>query len=178
MSNGDLDNLARWLAAEREGLPDEADALFHALAVRHLRPWEAPATLADRIMAALPSAAGSGWRAAVTRVLASRSGRASVAAAVGVLGIGLGAASPAHVIGGAPAAVEGLAQLVHGGSTLVSAAVYAWGASWSLLVSLGMAAAAVASSGNGPVLIGANLLLACGAGAGLCHLLAPREEYS
>jgi hypothetical protein len=102
--------------------------------------------------------------------------RATVAAAVGVLGVSLAAASLNQLLAFSTGGVEALARLAHAVSTSFDAALGVMGATWTLLMDLGTAALVVASSGQAPVLIGANLLLACLAFAGLSRLLSPREE--
>ena len=64
MSHRHMDELDRWLAAEQAGGLDEADALFAAVASRHLPMLHEPAGLSAAILASLPRRRTSGWFAA------------------------------------------------------------------------------------------------------------------
>jgi len=178
MSHRDTDDLARWLEAEQAESWDEADELFAAIASRHLPLAAEPAGLAARIMAAVPGRARARWFGTLSGFAGARWVRATVAAAVAVLGASLGAVSPGQIVNAAAASVEALAWLAHGASAGLSAAVSVWGGSWALLVNLGRAASLLASSGAAPLVIAGNLLLACAAFAGLSRLLSLREECS
>jgi hypothetical protein len=178
MSDRDMDELARWIAAEQEAPWDEADALFAAVASRYLPVTDAPPGLSARIMAAIPRRAATPWTRASEELAASRWARATLIAALVVLGIALSAVSASQFFDVAAASVETLARIAHGLSTSLSAAVGVFVASWTLLNSLGRAATVVTTTGAAPVVIAANLLLACLAFAGLSRLLAPREECS
>ncbi len=178
MSDKDMDELARWLAAEQEAPWDDADALFATVASRYLPPAGAPANLSARIMAALPRQAASPWMRMTVDLAASWSARATLVGALVVLGISLSAVSASRFFDVAAASVEILARIAHGVSTSLSAAVGVFVASWTLLTSLGRAAIVVTTTGAAPIVIAANLLLACLAFAGLSRLLAPQEECS
>ena len=54
MSDRHMDELDRWLAAEQAGGLEEADALFAAVARRHLPLLQEPAGLSAAILASLP----------------------------------------------------------------------------------------------------------------------------
>jgi len=176
MSRRDTDALGRWLAAERAGSRDEADAWFAAVAARHLRRVAEPAELAARVMAALPRTPAARRFSMVMDAASSWWVRAAVAAAVVVLGVALATLSLSQVLGFATRSVEAAARLVLGISTSCSAALGVLGASFALLVDLGRAASLLATSGPAPALISANVLLACLAFAGLSRLLSSREE--
>lgn len=178
MRDTDTDDLARWLAAEQAGASDEADALFAMVVARHLPLLPEPDGLAERISAAVPRGAWARSLATFAGLAGARWVRATVVAAVAVLAAAFGAVSPGQLFAAAAASVEAAAWLAHGVSAGLTAAVYVWGGSWSLLVNLGQAATLVASSGIVPMLIAANLLIACGAFAGLSRLLSLREECS
>ena len=176
MRHKDTDELARWLAAEQAESGDDADALFAAVASRHLPLLPEPAGLTARIMAALPRKATAGRLGEVLDVAGSWWVRATVAAAVGVLGVAFATISLGQLLDFSARSVEALARLTSGLATSLSAAVGVCGVAWAVLMNLGRAAIVVASSGSAPVLIGANVLLACLAFAGLSRLLSPREE--
>jgi hypothetical protein len=176
MSDRDMDELARWMAAEQGESWDDADALFATLASRYLPLGEAPAGLSGRIFAAIPRQVAVSRFPAFADFIRSWWARATVAASVLVLGLALGALRPGQLFAFAPHAIEVSARLVHGVSASLTAALGLWGVSWSLLGDLGHAAIVVTTSGQAPTLIGASLLLACAAFAGLTRLLSPREE--
>jgi hypothetical protein len=178
MTDRNMDELARWMAAEQGASWDEADALFAGVASRYLPLTEAPAGLTVRIMAAVPHRAASLNARAMGDVASSWWGRLTVAAALAVLGAALSAVSAGQLFDLAAFAVEALARISHGVSTSLTAALGIWGVSWTLLMSLGRAAMLVTTSGAVPALIAASLLLAITSFAGLTRLLAPREECS
>jgi hypothetical protein len=178
MIDRDMDELARWMAAEQDAPWDEADVLFAAVASRNLPVADAPASLSARIMAALPPHPVSPWAGATVALAASWWARATLVAALVVLGLSLSAASASRVFEVAAASVETLAGIAHGASTALSAAIGVFVASWELLTSLGQAAIVVTTTGAAPVVIAANLLLACLTFAGLSRLLVRQEECS
>jgi hypothetical protein len=177
MNRRDTDELARWMAAEQAGSLDDADAWFGAVLSRHLPRVVEPAGLVARVMAALPRTATVGWFGAVFDAVGSWWVRATVAAAVAVLGFTLAGVSLGQLLAFSAHSVEVLARLALGVSTSLSAAFGVVAASLALLVDLGRAAMVLATSGPAPAVIGANVLLACLAFAGLSRLLSPREEY-
>jgi len=177
MNRRDTDELARWVAAEQADAWDEADACFAAMASRHLPRLAEPAGFSARVMAALPRRAALGRFGAVLDAASAWWVRAAIAAAVAVLGIALAGVSVGQLLTFSTGSVEALARLALGISTSMSAALGVVAASWAVLLDLGRAAMVLTTSGPAPVLIGANILLACLAFAGLSRLLCPREEY-
>lgn len=177
MSDRHMDELGRWLAAEQAGASDEADVLFAAVASRHLPLLQAPAGLAAAILAAVPRRSEAGRFAAVVELVGSWWVRATVAAAVGVLGIALATLSLSQLLAFSSWSVEGLARLAHGASAALAASIEVCSATVTLLVDLGRAAMVVAGFGAAPVVIAANVLVAGLAFLGLSRLLSPREEY-
>lgn len=178
MSDRHMDELDRWLAAEQAGGLEEADALFAAVARRHLPLLQEPAGLSAAILASLPRGSPSGWLAALLNPGASRWARATVAASVAVLGVALATLSLGRLIAFWSWSVEVLARLTHGAWAAAAAAIEVGGATIALLGDLGRAAMVVAGSGAAPALIVANVLLASLAFLGLSRLLSPREEFS
>jgi hypothetical protein len=170
MRDRDLDELARWLAAEQAGLDDEADWLFAAVFARSVPRLAPPDTLGARVLAAWAA------RRAVFDPFASRWAKAVVGATLGVVGISLAILSPRLVFNGLLVGAGLMVRL--SGSVVASGRVVAGLAlaSWPVAASLAHAAAFVATTGPAGLVIGANLLLAVAAVAGLKRLLAPREE--
>jgi hypothetical protein len=177
MSDRHTDELDRWLAAEQAGALDEADALFSAVARRHLPPLEEPAGLSAAIMAALPRRRAAGWLAPFLDLGASRWAHATVAAAVAVLGVAFATMSLDRLVGFSSWSVEALARVAAGTVAALAAVAGVCGATLGLILDLGRAAAVVAGSGAAPALIAANLLVASLAFLGLFRLLSPREEF-
>jgi hypothetical protein len=177
MSDRHMEELGRWLAAERAGALDEADVLFAAVASRHLPLLQAPAGLSAAVLAAVPRRSEAGRFAAVFELVGSWWVRATVAAAVGVLGIALATLSLSQLLAFSSWSVEGLARLAHGASAALAAAIGVCGAALTLIVDLGRAAMLVAGSGAAPAVIAANVLVAGLAFLGLSRLLSAREEY-
>ncbi len=178
MSDRPMDELARWLAAERAGALDEADELFAAVASRHLPLLREPAGLKAAILAAVPSRGRARRFAAVFELAGSRWVRATVAAAVGVLGIALATVSLDQVVSFSAWSVEGMARFAHGASAALAVAFGVCGATAALLVNLGRAAMLVAGSGAVPAVIAADVLVAGLAFLGLFRLMSPQEECS
>jgi hypothetical protein len=176
MNSRVTDELARWVAAEQADAWDEADARFAAMASVHLPRLLEPAGLAARVMAALPRTSNVlGFR-----VVLDAAGwwwvRATVAAAVTVLGAALAGVSLGQFLAFSTRSVEALARLAAGLFTSGSAVLGVVAAAWGVLIDLGRAAMVLVTSGPAPALIGANVLLACLAFAGLSRLLSPQEE--
>ncbi len=178
MSDRHMDELDRWLAAEQAGGLEEADALFAAVARRHLPLLQEPAGLSAAILASLPRRRTSGWFAALLNPGASRWARATVTASVAVVGVALATLSLGRLIRFSSWGVEALARLTHGAWAAVAAGLEVGGATIALLGDLGRAATLVAGSGVAPVLIVANLIVAALAFFGLSRLLSPGEEFS
>ena len=122
MSDIDMDELPRWMAAEQDAPWDEADALFAAVASRYLPAADAPASLSAHIMAALPRQAASPWARAAGDLVASWWVRATLVAAFVVLGMSLSTVSTSQVFDLTAASVEAVARTAHGLSTSLSAA--------------------------------------------------------
>jgi hypothetical protein len=175
MSERNDKTLGRWLDAEGAGASDDADRLFAALAATYLRRFEAPAGLAERVLATLPvelwTAARPAWDLA-----ASWWSRALALAAVAVLGVGLALVSPRHLVVLGVEAVSVAARGLDYVLASVAAAAGVWRASLELLGALGQAAGHLAITGVGPLLIAGNLAVAVAAFAGLKRLLTPQEE--
>jgi hypothetical protein len=176
MSDPYMDELGRWLAAERAGALDEADELFGAVASRHLPLLPEPAGLTAAILAAVPRTRKSSRFALVFGLAGTRWARATVAAAVGVLGVSFATVSLDQLLALSSWSVEGLARLVHGASAAFAAAFGVCSAAATVLVDLGRAAMLVAGSGAAPAMIVANVLVAGLAFVGLSRLLSRREE--
>jgi hypothetical protein len=176
MSDRDMDELGRWFAAERAGALDEADQLFAALASRHLPLIEEPAGLAAGILAAVPRRRRSSPFAAAFELGGSWWVRATVAAAVGVLGIAFATLSLDQLVAFSSWSVEGLARVAHGASAALAVAIGICGAAMTVLVDLGRAAMLVAGFGAAPAMIAANVLVAGLAFLGLSRLLSRQEE--
>ena len=178
MSDRHMDELGRWLAAEEAGSLEEADALFAAVARRHLPLLEEPAGLTAAILASLPRRRTPVWLAPLLNLGASRWARATVAAAVVVLGVALATLSLGRLIEFSSWSVEALAHAATGAVAALSAAAGVCGATIALLADLGRAAMVVAGSGAAPALIVGNVLVASLAFLGLSRLLSPGEECS
>ena len=178
MSDRYTDELGRWMAAEQAGALEEADALFAALARRHLPLLEEPAGLSVAILAALPRPKGSGWFATLLDVGAARWTRATVAAAMAVLGVALATVSLGGLIGLWSWLVEALAHAAVSAVAAASAAVGICAAAITVIGDLGRAAMVLAGSGAAPAVIVVNVLVASFAFLGLSRLLSPREEFS
>ncbi len=178
MSENQPDNLAEWLDAEAGGSWDEADARFAAVAASWLPMSEVPAGLSERIMAAIPRTTGTRWARVTSDLLASWWVRATVGAAMLVLGVVLALVSAGQVFTFGAALVTTVARLGHVAATSLSAALGVWVAFWTVLVSLGRAAVVVTATRTASLVIVANLGLAALAFAGLTRLLAPMEEGS
>jgi hypothetical protein len=176
MSDPCMDELGRWLAAERAGALDDADELFAAVASRHLPPLREPAGLAAAILAAVPRRRRSGRFTAVFGLAGSSWVRATVSAAVAVLGIALATLSLDRLLAFSTWSVERLARLTHDASAALAASIGVCGAALTLVADLGRAAMLVAGSGAAPAVIAANVLVAGLAFLGLSRLLSPREE--
>ncbi len=176
MSDPYMDELGRWLAAERAGALDEADELFGAVASRYLPLLPEPAGLTAAILAAVPRRRKSSRCAAVFGLAGSRWVRATVAAAVGVLGLSFATVSLDQLLRFSSWSVEGLARLAHGASAALAAAVGVCGVAGAVLVDLGRAAMLVAGSGAAPAMIAANVLVAGLAFVALSRLLSRQEE--
>jgi hypothetical protein len=174
MSTWDDETLEKWLNAEGADPSDEADHLFAAVASVHLRRLDAPAGLAERVLAGLP--AGFLSPRPAFDLASSWWVRLTVFASVTVLGVGLAIVSPRHLVALAVDAVAVLVRVVDGTAASLGAAVGIWKASLALLAALGQAAGHVATTGTMPLLIVANLAVASAAFAGLRRLLTPREE--
>jgi hypothetical protein len=174
MSDWDDGRLAEWLNAEGAAPSDEADRLFAAVASVHLRRLDAPAGLAERVLAALPAGSLAPWP--VFDLASSLWVRLTAFASVTVLGVGLAVVSPRHLVAPAVDAVAVMVRLVDDTAASLGAAVGVWKASLELLAALGQAAGHVATTGTMPLLIAANLAVASAAFAGLRRLLTPREE--
>jgi hypothetical protein len=171
MRDSEDEELAKWLAAEESGALGEAEALFSVLYARFLPPLEAPPGLRDRILA---TARGRGpafdpglfwW----TRVL--------VASALGVLGAALAVISPGRAVDLAAELAAVAARLGYSAATMAGAALNLAAGSLGVMSDLANATAMLVTTGAGPIVIVANLLLAMGSFVGLKRLLAPREEY-
>lgn len=174
-SEWDDDNLAKWLEAEADGSPDDGDRPFAALASVHLRRLDAPAGLADRVMATLPSGLLRP-AAPVFDPLSSWWVRLTALAAVALSGVGLALVSPWNLVTLATEATALGGRLAHDALASLGAALGVWEATLELLSVLGRTAGIVFTTGLMPVLIAANLAVASAAFVGLRRLLAPREE--
>jgi hypothetical protein len=178
MSDRDMDELDRWLAAERAGRLEEADALFAAVAQRHLPLLEEPAGLSAAILASLPRAKRFGWFVAILNGGVPGWARATVAASVAVLGAAPAMLSLGRLIEFWSWSVEALAHAAAGTVAALAVLAGVCGAAIALLGDLGHAAMVVAGSGVTPVLILASVAVASLAFLGLSRLLSPREEFS
>jgi hypothetical protein len=178
MSDRHMDELDRWLAAEQDEGLEEADELFAAVARRHLPLLQEPAGLSAAILAALPRRRASGWLATLLDLGASRWARATVAAAVAVLGVALATLSLGQLIEFSSWSVEALAHATTGAVAALAAVAGVCSATIALLGDLGRAAMVVAGSGAAPALIVGNVLVASLAFLGLSRLLSPGEECS
>jgi hypothetical protein len=178
MSDPYTDELDRWMAAEQAGAVEEADALFAVVAKRHLPLLEEPAGLSVAILAALPRPKTTGWVATLLDAGAARWARATVAAAMAVLGVALATVSLGSLIGFWSWLVEALAHAAVGAVAAVSAVLGICGATVTVIGDLGRAAMVLAGSGAAPALIFGNVLVAFFAFLGLSRLLSPREEFS
>lgn len=178
MSDRPTDELERWLAAEQAEAIDEADALFAVVARRHLPLLQEPAGLAAAILSSLPRTRRSRWTLAILSVGVPRWARATVAAAVAVLGLALATLSLGQLIEFSAWSVEALARAASGAVAALAAAAGVGSAAIALLGDLGRAAMVVAGSGAAPTLIAANVVVASLAFLGLFRLLSPREEFS
>jgi hypothetical protein len=176
MSDPYMDELGRWLAAERAGALDEADELFGAVASRHLPLLSEPAGLTAAILAAVPRRRKPSRLAAVFGLAGSSWVRATIAAAVGVLGISIAVVSLDQLLAFSSWSVEVVARLAHGASAALAAAIGVCSATATVLVDLGRAAMLVAGSGAAPAMIAANVLVAGLAFVGLSRLLSRQEE--
>jgi hypothetical protein len=178
MGDRDMDELDRWLAAEQAEALDEADALFAAVARRHLALLQEPAGLSAAILASLPHRRTSGWLPGLLDLAASRWARVTLAASVAVLGVTLATLSLSRLIEFSSWLVEALAHVATGALAALAAVVGICSAAIVVLGDLGRAATVVAGSGAAPAFIVANVLVASLAFVGLSRLLSPREEFS
>jgi hypothetical protein len=178
MSDRHMDELDRWLAAEQAGGLEEADALFAAVARRHLPLLEEPAGLAAAILASLPRTKRFGWFVTILNGGVPLWARATVAASVAVLGAAPAMLSLGRLIELWSWSVEALAHATTGTVAALAAVAGVCGATIALLGDLGRAAMVVAGSGAAPALILASIVVASLAFLGLSRLLSPREEFS
>jgi hypothetical protein len=178
MSDRPMDELDRWLAAEQAGGLEEADALFAAVARRHLPLLEEPAGLAAAIRASLPRAKRFEWLVTILNGGFPRWAQAIVAASVAVLGAAPALLSLGRLIEVWSWSVEALAHAATGTVAALAVVARVSGAVIALLGDLGRAAMVVAGSGVAPALILASAVLASLAFLGLSRLLSPREEFS
>jgi hypothetical protein len=176
MSERDMDELDRWLAAEQAEAFDEADALFAAVAQRHLPLLQTPAGLSAAILASLPRTRTSRWFAPLLDLGVPRWARATVAASVVVLGAALAMLSLGQLVAFWSWSVEALAHAATGTVAALAAVAGICSAAVALLGDLGRAAMVVVSSGAAPALIVANVLVASLAFLGLSRLMSPGEE--
>lgn len=176
MSDWNPDDLARWLEAEREEAFEEADLLFARVAKAHLLTAEVPAGLTTRVIAAIPVRAKA--TGLVLTWAASWWGRLSITACLVTLGVAFAVSSPRSLVEFAVHSAASLASLAGLAVSAGAAALHLGDATWTLLGSLGRAAAAVATTAPFVTVVVANLCLASAAFFGLKRLLAPRQEYS
>jgi hypothetical protein len=171
-------DLRRWLEAEDgSGGWDAADASFASVAAAWLPMSEAPAGLTERVMAAMPRTAETGWARALAGLMASWWVRGTVGAAVLILG----AAVAVVPFGQFLTLGSVLTVAAAGGAAMLETISTAWHgcvAAWPVAVSLGQAAATVVATRTAALVMLINLVLATGAFAGLTRLLPVGEEES
>lgn len=158
-----------WLDAERAGQTDAADVLFRS-AAGALPPLSPPAGFADAVIARLSAA----WPQPDIWTLWWV--RGAVAVCVLLVGVAGGALPPHVWLGGALAAIRGVAV----GLAQVSAALHAWvSGALALWAGLGDAAIVVGRQVAGPaslVLLGLNFAIAAAALFALRRLMPLQEN--
>jgi hypothetical protein len=174
MGDWQTDDLVTWLDAEQAGAEDAADTHFAALFARHVPAVEPPPAFTDRAMLAWHQSAG--WR--LSTLLTETWIRATMATAVVVMGVALAMLSPHLAFDVMAGAAGAAARLAHGAVVTMAVGLDIGRVALSVVVTLGRAAALLATTGAMPAILTANLLLALGSCFGLKRLLAPREEYS
>lgn len=162
------ENLRAWLEAERDDVP-EADLHFRALFAAAVPRLEAPPSLVPRLVGAIPVPGPSCGSRLVWAWL-------TVTAALALAGLTTVAWNPVGTLRGIAAGLSAVKAVAHWAASLGGAWLDTGTAAWHVAAVVGRASTVLVASGQMPLVLLANILVAGAACYALTRLLAEAQE--